>query len=163
MDSSSAHCACAQSAAACSSGVASGAAVRSASSAPRQSGTITKLTNGTATRFDSAPTSDASPKNQTVSGSSASDITSWPSVSSRTKPSTPRPRARHSIRNATPTNDSQKPGDSTASGSTIEDRDERERKRLRAAAGATAARASATTAIISSVRTVGRLPPASTP
>ncbi len=100
-----------------------GVAERRASSAvparrTRQSGTITKLTNGTATRFESAPTSEASPKNQIVSGSSDSDITSWPTVSSRRNPTMPRRRSRQSIRNATPTNDSQKPADSTASGST---------------------------------------------
>jgi hypothetical protein len=124
-------------------------------------GTITKLTNGTAIRLDNAPTSEASPKNHRVSGSSATVITSCPAESSWMNARRPRPRAcRHNIRNDTPTNDSQKPAASTASGSNS-------RIAIIASASDCAPllprrlqRASATTAIISNVRTVGRPNPA---
>ena len=83
------------------------------------SGTIRKLTSGTASRLDSAPTSDASPKNHRLSGSNESVISHCPTVSSCTRPRQPAPRSvRQAIRKATPTKDSQNPASSTASGST---------------------------------------------
>ena len=131
----------------------------------RHSGTITKLTNGTAIRFDSAPTSEASPKNHTVSGSSATVITSWPTAELAQEAAQPALPARSGTASGTrrrrttaripPT---APPADRRAGSR------QRQRQRLRRRCSARRPqRVSATTAIISSVRTVGRLPPASTP
>ncbi|NKJ20561.1 hypothetical protein FHW85_001047 [Dyella sp. SG609] len=128
----------------------------------RVSGTIRKLTSGTATRLDSAPTSDVSPKNHKVSGSSATAITACASVTSRTRPRQPSSRAtRLYIRNATPANDSQKPALNTDSGSTASIANKASASDCAGDTWRREQRASATTAIISKVRTVGRPNPAS--
>ncbi len=125
-------------------------------------GTITKLTNGTATRLDKAPTSEAWPKNHMVNGSSDTVIRSCVEVSSCTKPRSPSPRfAMHTIRNATPTNDNQKPAANTLSGSNSSTTNKASASDCNPLGARRNPRASATTAIMSKVRTVGSPKPAS--
>lgn len=102
-----------------STGPASGGASISSSVPSKVSGTTRKLTSGTATRFDKAPTNEVPPKNHRLSGSSATAISACASVNSRNKPRHPEARdARPYIRKATPAKDSQKPALNTDNGST---------------------------------------------
>ena len=143
------------------------AATARAASMPstRCSGTITKLINGTAIMLASGPTSEACPKNQNVSGSSASAISrgARPTFVQERR-ANPRPRAcRHSQQRDA---DERQPETRRQHRQRIEqqDRAQCQRQRLRAdccRAGSNAREATAP--IIHNVRMVGRPKPASAP
>ena len=133
---------------------------RSTPSPINDNGTTTRLNHGMPIRLVSGETSEACPKNQTVSGSRPSVATPCAPKNNRR-----RPRGascgRHHNSHATPANDNQNPAASIASGSTIN---------IAASANASAVgtddgrrhkRAASAAAIISRVRTVGSSKPAS--
>ncbi len=114
--------------------------------------------HGIATRFTSGPAREACPNSATVSGSNATVATPWALRNPRSQPCS-RP-GRHQISHSTPAKLSQKPGARTASGSNNSIASAASDSDWATVARRRLQRAVATTAIISTVRTVGSAKPA---
>lgn len=126
----------------------------------KASGTTTKVHHGIATRLASGPTSDACPNRLTVSGNR-------PMVATACADRNPRniersSAGRHHTSHATPAKLSQKPATNTLNGSHSSTANIANARICAVLARRRSTRASATTAIINTVRTVGSARPAST-
>ncbi len=123
----------------------------------RASGTTTRLHHGLASRFASGPASDAWSNSTAVSGSSPTVATAW---ADRKPRSQCRRSGRHPASHATPAKLNQNPAVSIASGSAPSTSRAASASAPVTLAGRRPSLASAITATISTVRTVGRAKPA---
>ena len=144
----------------CQQNVAAAGATGNSRSPASASGTTPRLITGIPIRFAKGPGNDACPKNQTVSGNNPRTATPCASRNGLSQP-LPCWRGKHQSSQPTPAKLSQNPGAST-------DRGSNSNTAIRASANDSAldcARrrsfATSTTAIIKSVRTVGKAKPAS--
>ena len=135
-------------------------ATASIASPSNDSGTATRLIQGIPNRLDSGATSEAWPKNHTVSGSNPSVATPCALRNARMRPPLS-PSGRHQTSHATPANDNQNPAASTASGSISRITISAKASDCATEAGRRHKRAASAAAIISKVRTVGSSKPAS--
>ncbi len=124
------------------------------------SGTTPKLITGIPIRLARGPGSDAWPKNHTVSGNNPRTATPCASRNGLIQP-LPCCRGKHQSSQPTPAKLSQKPGASTDSGSNSNTARRASAKDSLPDCARRSSFASNTTAIISSVRTVGNAKPAS--
>ena len=123
------------------------------------SGTTTRLHQGTATRFASGPDNDACPNSTTVNGSNPRVATAC-ALASPCNGLRSLPGGRHHSSQATPPKLSQKPGVSSARGSTSPTAIAASPSASAIPCPRRASRAATITPIISAVRTVGSAKPA---
>ncbi len=124
------------------------------------SGTTTRLHHGIASRLASGPTAEAWLNSIVLSGNRPSVATPCADRNSRSLPCQPLPAAgMHQASQATPRKLSQKPADSTASGSKASMTIAASASASTTRTGRRHSRATTTTAIISAVRTVGSAMP----